>query len=178
MRFFLTGPRFFGIRPGIILGPEDFRRPLTGPGTIQGSFLYVIQGAAGFVKIGVTTDPRARLAALQTGSPYPLAFVAIAATPGPGFDIEEAAHALLDSQRAEGEWFRVNPRLAMEAIAVAARGLGQPLLDVSLDRAEQILAIARDAPASSAPRPRLWPWIVGFLALVLGFYQAFTGTLG
>lgn len=168
MHFFFSGPRIFGIRPGIVLGPRDFR-PLIRAAPIQGSFVYVIQGAPGLVKIGVTTDPRTRLANLQTGSPYPLEFVAIAATPGDGYDIEATAHLALGLYQVSGEWFRISPRAAVEELARAARRLGQPLLSVSPEQVDTILAIARaapqGAPARSGRLSRIILWtLVGVLA--------------
>lgn len=169
MHFFFSGPRIFGIRPGIVLGPRDLRS-LVRAAPIQGSFVYVVQGAPGFVKIGVTADPRARLANLQTGSPYHLEFVAIAATRGDsGYDIEAAAHLALELHRASGEWFRISPRAAVEELARAAQRLGHPLLSVSVAQADTILAVARaapqGAPARSGALSRKILWIlVGVLA--------------
>ena len=92
MRFFLIGPRILGI-----------------------------QGQAGHHKIGVSTDPIARLAQLQTGSPVPLRFAYIGATRSNGYNIEAAAHALLDAHRQEGEWFLVPASIAIGATSARAR---------------------------------------------------------
>jgi hypothetical protein len=65
MRFFFMGPRILGIRPGISLGASDFRKAFAPrgvtAGTMTGSFVYVIEGAAGHHKIGVfaRSDPAA-----------------------------------------------------------------------------------------------------------------------
>jgi hypothetical protein len=56
VRFFFLGPRIFGIRPGISLGASDFRKafaPRAPRSNMTGSFVYVIEGAAGHHKIGV-----------------------------------------------------------------------------------------------------------------------------
>ena len=66
---------------------------------MTGSFLYVIRGDHNMVKVGVTTNPSARLASLRTGSAFPIDFDYIAVTPSTGFDIEAGAHAMLKSHR-------------------------------------------------------------------------------
>jgi hypothetical protein len=56
------------------------------------------------VKIGFTsTDPSARLATLQTGSPERLRLVA--AVPG-SMELERNLHEMLSASRIHGEWFR------------------------------------------------------------------------
>jgi hypothetical protein len=165
MRFFFMGPRIFGIRPGISFGANELLRLATKPKQnkpgepITGSFLYVIRGDHNLVKVGVTTNPTARLASLRTGSAFPIDFSYIAVTPGTGFDIEQGAHAMLASHRCNGEWFDVQPEIAVAAIAGAAHKLNQPLLPVTADVAEQILQIA--ANGSGPPSNYLFdglPW--------------------
>ena len=103
MRVFFSGPRILGIRPGISFGPEDFggsrkrtQRPAAGE-PIAGSFVYVVRGDHNLVKIGTTTDPRARLASPRTASAFPIDYSYIAVTPdNSGPLIEGAAHDLLD----------------------------------------------------------------------------------
>lgn len=152
MHFFFSGPRIMGVRPGIVLGPEDFLR-FRRPSAVQGAFLYVIQGAPGLIKIGVTKDPRGRMASLQTASPFPLSFAAIAATPGSGFDIEERAHGMLSNRRVLGEWFRASPLTGINALTQAAQELQEPLLCVSPEQADIILAAAAGAPAGTRRPP-------------------------
>jgi hypothetical protein len=154
MRFFFSGPRIFGIRPGVIFGASDFmRRPKTTQTKpaepITGSFLYVIRGDHNLVKIGVSTNPNARLAQLRTASAFPIDFSYIAVTPGTGFDIEQGAHAMLASHRCNGEWFDVQPEIAVAAIAGAAHKLGQPILPVTPEVASQILQIAGNTQTAS-----------------------------
>jgi hypothetical protein len=78
MRFFFTGPRIFGIRPGIIFGASDLRKvfgttatTVRGRGAMTGSFLYVIRGDHNLVKIGVSTNPNARIAQTANGIRLP-----------------------------------------------------------------------------------------------------------
>jgi hypothetical protein len=122
MRFFFMGPRILGIRPGISFGAEDFgrgRRIQRGPAEpMTGGFVYVVRGDHNMVKVGVTTNPRARLASLRTGSAFPIDYAYLAVTPGDsGAAIEAAAHKLLDKHRCNGEWFDVQPEMAVAAIA-------------------------------------------------------------
>lgn len=172
MRLFFLGPRFFGIRPGISLGREDFRQRRSQEAPIQGSFLYVIAGPPGLIKVGVTTDPRARLAALQTGSPYPLKFLALLAMESDGYALEAEIHAALSPWRTVGEWFRVNPVRALIAIRRAADALREPVLAVTLERAEEILVVARSAPPATISHR----WARGWLIPVLGGLVTFVLT--
>jgi hypothetical protein len=66
MRFWLSGPRILGIRPGISFQPSDFRPRPSRPRAA--SYIYVIKGEENNVKIGVTKKPAERLAQLRTGS--------------------------------------------------------------------------------------------------------------
>jgi hypothetical protein len=147
MRFYFMGPRIFGIRPGISFGANELLRLATKPKQnkpaepMTGSFLYVIRGDHNMVKVGVSTNPNARLAQLRTASAFPIDFSYIAVTPGTGFDIEQGAHAMLASHRCNGEWFDVAPEIAVAAIAGAAHKLNQPLLPVTSDIASQILQV-------------------------------------
>ena len=61
---------------------------------LNSSFLYVISDGHGHVKIGVTEDPKSRIAALRRESAAStLDFVYIGATSSDGFDIEQAARS-------------------------------------------------------------------------------------
>jgi hypothetical protein len=173
MRFFFTGPRIFGIRPGISFGANELLRLATKPKQnklgepMTGSFLYVIRGDHNLVKIGVSTNPNARLAQLRTASAFPIDFSYIAVTPGTGFDIEAGAHAMLTSHRCNGEWFDVQPEIAVAAIAGAAHKIGQPLLPVTAEVASQILQIAANGSGPSSNNNYLFDGLPWWLRLPL-----------
>jgi hypothetical protein len=167
MRFFFMGPRILGIRPGISFSANELLRLATKPKQnkpgepMTGSFLYVIRGDHNLVKVGVSTNPNARLAQLRTASAFPIDFSYIAVTPGTGYDIEAGAHEMLKSHRCSGEWFDVAPEMAVAAIAGAAHKLGQPLLPVTAEVANQILQIAANGSGSTSNNKYLFdglPW--------------------
>src|ERR1700676_121265 len=173
MRFFFIGPRILGIRPGISFGANDLLRLATKPKhrkpgePITGSFLYVIRGDHNMSKVGVTTNPAARLASLRTGSAFPIDFSYIAVTPGTGYDIEAGAHEMLKSHRCNGEWFDVAPEMAVAAIAGAAHKLGQPILPVTAEVANQILQIAANGSGASSNNTYLFDGLPWWLRLPL-----------
>jgi hypothetical protein len=177
MRFLFFGPRFFGIRPGISFNPRDFKRraaPSGATGNMTGSFVYVIEGAAGHHKIGVSRDPIQRLAQLQTGSHSTLKFAYIGVTPGTGYDIEQAAHDLLDAHRKEGEWFLVPASIAIGAALEAASRLGEPIQQIQPEHVPQIIYLANQPdPAAKPSRARrfqsrlLWSLLGIFAVLVV-----------
>ena len=90
-------------------------------------------------KIGISTDPELRLAALQTGSHvalklhYVLAFNNIDPR-----QIEYEAHRLLDRYRCAGEWFDVTPQMAEEAVNAAGAHFGIKTVQTTSDNLGQI----------------------------------------
>jgi hypothetical protein len=120
------------------------------------------------IKVGVTIDPFARLTDLQVGSPYPLRFLHILATPHEGFDIEDLAHERLEPFLVRGEWFRCHPRAALSALEGAAGTLGEPVLRVTQDQAALILQTIRSQPVGLRPRSRAGRWVLRILLGILG----------
>lgn len=144
MRLWFSGPRIMGVRTGISIPLNQMKAKQKNVGqTVEGSFVYVVRGDHNMVKIGVTTNPRARLAQIRTGSAFPVGFAMIGATPGNGYDLEEEAHRLLHARRVNGEWFDVTPEVAIGAVMSAATKLKQPIqLVPDVDTADRVLKIA------------------------------------
>lgn len=68
--------------------------------------IYLVRASNGMVKIGMTSNPRARLAGLQTGSPLQLSIVHRRSVPTPrARTAEKRIHHTLRAHRAHGEWF-------------------------------------------------------------------------
>jgi hypothetical protein len=131
VRFWLGLPRILGLRTGIILSRDDLlEKPARRPPQ-EGSFVYVVRGEHGLAKIGVTTNPNARLATLRTASGFPIdfAFVGSADSANSAFRIEREAHRVLDRHRVEGEWFDIPVELAIATVWAAAASLGERLTD-------------------------------------------------
>lgn len=159
MRFFFTGPRVLGIRPGISFGADDFRklarpRQASGAGQMTGGFVYVLKDASGRHKIGSSRDPIARISQLQTGSAEPLDFAFIGVAPEGSYTrIERAAHDLLENQKIPGageEWFRVPASIAIGAVMEVSHRLGEPIQQVAPVMVPQIIHLANQ-PDSIQP---------------------------
>ena len=94
-------------------------------------YVYVIGPAAGLQKIGMATNPRARLAQLQTGNPHDL--VLHASIPVP-FDlapaVERRAHRSLIRHCVRSEWFDVAPDAAVAALQAAVSAVVRAPLPV------------------------------------------------
>lgn len=78
--------------------------------------VYLVEGGGRF-KIGISADPAARLASLQTGSPFLLRLVcsrefADAAA------VERELHMRMGAHRIHGEWFDLPPRALADVQAV------------------------------------------------------------
>jgi hypothetical protein len=172
MRFFLFGPRIAGIRTGISIGPEDFRsagqpRSAAAANDPNESFLYVVKSDSGLCKIGITSNPNARLAQLRSASVSPLEFAWIGAPKDQTVAIEREAHKMLAQYLRGGEWFAVAPDAAVGAVHAAAFRLGQPVLDLDATQAERIRQIAVQQPTRKPPT--VWSRIgEGVLQLLVG----------
>ena len=154
MRFWLGGPRIGPLRAGVLFGGSAFHgggRSYSG----SGAFVYVIEGAHDRIKIGISADPSARVANLQTGSPFALSLAYSTWAGDRAFDVEREAHALLARQNAGGEWFACSREAAVAAINAAAAHL----------------CVALDAPSSAAAGPRPSAWTLTIL-LVLAAISA------
>lgn len=163
MRIWFGGPRIMGVRTGVSFGPEDFRKReraySASAATLDvGSFVYVIAGDHGLTKIGVSSNPNARLAQLRTASPFPLRFSLICAVSGDAYAVEAAAHELLGRNRMDGEWFDVTPELAMSAVTGAASKVGLKLQPVDPGMVDVVRRTAQETAPERLSRPRN-PWI-------------------
>jgi hypothetical protein len=164
-RFYLLGPRILGIRPGISFALSELSRSRPSPKRqLQGTFIYVIRGDHGLIKIGISTNPSARLAQLQTASPSALSFAYIAALRCDGRAVEAEAHRTLAAHRRNGEWFDVSPDMAVAAIAAAAYRLSEPIASGDPRLADEAVRMA--ATGNDMARPGLLASIV--LAVVKG----------
>jgi hypothetical protein len=158
MRFFFTGPRILGIRPGVVLGASDFR-PLSRPGRgavasqQTGGFVYVLADESGRHKIGSARDPIERRATLQTGSAEALSFAFTGVAPEGAYTrIERAAHDLLERQKVPNggnEWFMVPASIAIGAVYEAAQRLGEPIQQVAPEMVPQIIYLANQSGPNS-----------------------------
>lgn len=171
MRFILGGPRLLGhIRTGVIFGPEDLRK-LTRPAVIDmrrpSALAYVIRKSIqGHVKVGIAADPRQRLRDLQTGSSELLELVYTCAVKSNDANrVEIAAHDILWQKRLVGEWFDYTPEIAVAAIAAASHRLGDPIVEIPVDKIGDVLAIAAAQDAASHPKQQWSPQKV-FLAIL------------
>lgn len=124
----------------------------------------MIRGDHNMTKIGVSTNPNARLASLRTASAFPIDFAFVGATPSNGYDIEARAHAMLAKHRCAGEWFDVPPEAAVAAIHGAAYELGQPIQPIEARLVDEILRIA-SAEDSGTSKPPLILRILGTILL-------------
>jgi hypothetical protein len=126
------------------------------------TFVYVISGNHGRQKIGVTDNPKRRIAELQTGSPFSLKFEFVGLTQGTGFDIEGEAHFLLSRHKAPGgdEWFIVPPEVAITAVMAAARQLCHTIKPVDPDNLPEFQGLEIGPP--------IWhKWVTAILSVPL-----------
>lgn len=172
MRLIGLGPRFFGVRWGVSLGRRDLEKIFNSGRNAKpfdpdtGSFLYVVRGDHGRVKIGITSNCNARLAQLQTGSAHPLEFAWIGAPQGQAVGIEYDAHQMLASYRRNGEWFEVTPDAAVGAISAAAQRRGMNILGCTPELAERIRQVGAQQEAKPS-RALRWMIRIAIALLVL-----------
>ena len=154
VRFWLSGPRIGGIRPGISFSPNDLARlsapsPQTQTATAC-NFVYVIRGDHGLRKIGISANPNARLAQLRTASPFPLDLEFVALVENSAFEIEQSAHAMLAHHRQAGEWFACDSDHAVAAVSAAAHRLNAQLATVAPKDIEKAIAAAAGQPVTAS----------------------------
>ncbi len=86
-------------------------------------FVYVIGPPVGLQKVGIATDPRQRLATLQTACPFDLFLhLAVAVPFGEAHAIERRAHRLLARSCVRNEWFETTREEAIGAVQTAVAG--------------------------------------------------------
>jgi hypothetical protein len=98
--------------------------------------VYFVLADDGRVKIGVAVNVKARLKALQTGSPTTLKVVRT--LPG-GFAAEQWFHQHFAELRIQGEWFRWDDRMTHTFPPADAH-------DVVLEPVEPVVPVEMDAP--------------------------------
>lgn len=174
MRFFFSGPRIFGIRPGVIFGASDFnrvfgssRRSKPQNGKSPSNFVYIIEGEAGKHKIGVSSDPTKRISQLQTGSPVALKFAYIGVTAGGAYDIEAQAHALLQNYNTNGEWFRVPSSIAIGVVLESANRLGHQLQQVQPEMVQTVITLSKRSMPTVRDQPTFKQLLQAFLLIDL-----------
>lgn len=173
MRLIAFGPRFLGLRWGVSLGRRDFEKifargaaKANDPDT--GSFLYVVRGDHNRVKIGITANPNARLAQLQTGSAFPLEFAWIGAPQGQAIGIEYDAHQMLANYRHSGEWFEVAPDAAVGAICASAQRRGMNILSCTPELAERIRQVGAAQNTKQQSTLKTWHKIAFAILGIVG----------
>lgn len=138
MLFYFSKRLPFGFRAGVAFDPsKSINRPIRTGGSISGlgegvTGIYVITGAHNMCKVGISTDPELRLAALQTGSHVKLKLHYVLAVKS--IDpraIEALAHVILDKYRCSGEWFDIPPHIAEDAVNQAAGHYGIKTVQVT-----------------------------------------------
>ncbi len=83
-------------------------------------FVYVIGPPIGLQKVGIATDPKQRLATLQTACPFDLHLHLAAAVPfSEAHTIERRAHRALAKSCVRNEWFEATPTEAIAAVQAA-----------------------------------------------------------
>lgn len=87
---------------------NEYREAMYGPDT--GNVYFITLGEPPiWVKIGYTaSSPRARMATLQTGCPYPMNL--LGSIPGT-ISLEQDLHNVLSEYRRQGEWFEFSERV-------------------------------------------------------------------
>lgn len=128
-------------------------------------FIYVIGPAVGLQKVGIATDPRMRLATLQTACPFDLTLhVAIPIPFGEAHAIERRAHRALARSCVRNEWFEATPAEAINAVRAAVAPAIQPAQPTPAEwrisrahRANPLIAETSDRrramPAAAGARP-------------------------
>jgi hypothetical protein len=169
VRFWLAGPRILGMRLGISFRPDELLRKPSPRRQSQGSFIYIIRSDHGLIKIGISSNPNARLAQLSTASAIPLKLAYVGALRGSGYAIEAEAHRTLAAYRRSGEWFNCPTDMAVAAIGAAAYRLGEPIASIDTRLAGEVARLAINN--TTVPTPDI------FGSVVLGIIKGIIGVV-
>lgn len=121
--------------------------------------VYVIAVEAGTgegpVKIGISSNVGKRFRTLQTASPYKLGLVHEFTVPNRDIarEIEECFHAVQKRHRTVGEWFKLNPIIALQLMVMCI----ETLLSVRLPDFDEMDAVNEMCGLESA-RQKLKLW--------------------
>jgi len=77
--------------------------------TMANAHVYIMQGCSDVFKIGVSTDPKRRLRDISTLSPVPITLYRTYKLGDNAYSVERRAHAMFNSVRLHGEWFKLEP---------------------------------------------------------------------
>lgn len=87
-------------------GEVCYHKPL--PKKPKPGYIYVLSGAGGLYKLGVTRHPKDRIATISKGCPWPVAVEFIREVSDPyGLELSLKEHFV--SKKSNGEWFRLTP---------------------------------------------------------------------
>jgi hypothetical protein len=91
-------------------------------------YVYVIakngpDGLTGPVKIGISSKPNKRLSSIQTACPFQVEVACVFAAPSQAIarDIERMFHETQRDTHAHGEWFNVEPVVAIHLLCLGIR---------------------------------------------------------
>lgn len=83
-------------------------------------YIYIIGDGCNAVKIGISDDPKRRLADLQVGSSVRLKLYYQVSVPGRGAQaLKQRLHRLFHDRNLQGEWFFLEPQVAYETVLEA-----------------------------------------------------------
>jgi hypothetical protein len=90
------------------------------------SFVYLIASGGNIIKIGKANDVGKRVRALQTGQPFSLRIIhRIEVAQNDVLKLEKAIHKKLKRYVLRGEWFRIEPAVAISAAKECAELLAK-----------------------------------------------------
>jgi hypothetical protein len=103
--------------------------------------VYLAGVPSGYIKIGVASNPEARIREMQTGCPEKISFLGGTkvsdGAPVSAFQMEQLLHHKMAGRRVRGEWFRVSLAEMIDIWTVTYRFLAvpfdRPLLGVFAD---------------------------------------------
>ncbi|MFW2380926.1 MAG: GIY-YIG nuclease family protein [Acidimicrobiales bacterium] len=118
----LTGSTVLAHAGGEVIRSIE-RLPLHFSWSRDRTYVYLLQDEQAATKIGISGDPRGRVASLQTGHPEPLRLVkAIGCrTTADARAVERDLHIHFERHRMNGEWFDLSDRQVRRAIKLARR---------------------------------------------------------
>jgi hypothetical protein len=124
---------------------------------IRHKHIYVIGGSPGTIKVGVATNVKARLRALQTGSSVKLkVFHAVRVPADRAFAIELAVHERLAKYELQGEWFHFSAAQAVVIISKMLKADTTAGIPYRLPQVRLVCPQCRHASLTTRTKDEIW----------------------
>lgn len=119
-------------------------------------YVYLIKSDSGLFKIGISTNPRARLSAIISSSGMNAELLAFYKTQLPARDIEKKLHKLFAIYRVRGEWFDFPDTYSLEKFETLCERFGMTPQEFEVEEDRIIYAFENKEKVELKTKRQMW----------------------